>query len=131
MNRFRYAPEILKELRIRLGDARGVLNNDAGDLEPCERKAHCHAMVVVSSDLRGLERVGAREDGQPVGSLFDVGAELLELGCKRGESIGFFNAHIGDVANRSGGLGEERDDGESLRDVAAGVHIDVDSAQRG
>src|SRR3954466_5536228 len=53
--------QVFPEARIRLRHAPGVLDDDAGNFEPYERHAHGHAMVVISLDLRAMER--PRRDG--------------------------------------------------------------------
>ena len=42
--------ELLEKVRKSFFDARGILDFDAGNFQPQNRKTHCHAMIVVGLD---------------------------------------------------------------------------------
>ena len=74
-----------------------------------------------------MQRFG--RDLQSVGPLFDLGAELAQLGGQGRDAIGLFVADVPYVANRRRTFRKQGHGTQGLHCIADGVHIDVDAVQ--
>jgi len=114
-----------------LGDAGRVLDphRQAVGIERGQREAHRHAVVVVGVNA-GSAPCCRRRDGDEVGTFLHRGAELAQLGGHGGEPVGFLDAPAGDVAQRAGAVGIQRQHRQGHRRVGDVVAVEVDRAQR-
>src|SRR4051812_20651112 len=100
--------QLLKKVRKGLFHAGRIFDSDARDFQPQNRKAHRHAMIVVSLNSRAVERAGM--DFQCVAALDYLSATFGQFSSQRSDPFAFLQAQSTQIGEASGSFCKRRKD---------------------